>query len=111
MFAVPEFTSQSVAAMARPRSPIARYWAKLSSHSTGHRKSRILPNQKFFLTKYSREEAHSFRLIKQFGVRCTLSCWTSLLYFTGSNAGRDFRFVTLNISLFYRLLTVIKPTN
>ena len=69
---LPEFTSQSVTATARPRSPIAWYWDKISSHSTGHRKSRILRNQKNCLLKYSRKEAHSFRLINKFGVRCTL---------------------------------------
>ena len=56
----PEFMSQSVIATARPRSPITRYWDKILSHSTGHRKSRILTNQKICLPKYTRKEAQSF---------------------------------------------------
>lgn len=63
-----EFTSQSGRATARPRSPIARYWNKTSSHSTGHRKSRILPNQKICLPKFSTKEAYLYRLIKKMGL-------------------------------------------
>ena len=55
LFAVPKFTSQSMTAQARPRFPIARYWIKLSSHSRGHKKSRISPNQKTIVVKYSRK--------------------------------------------------------
>ena len=73
LFAVPKFTSQSVTAQARPRFPIARYWIKISSHSRGHKKSRISPNQKTIGLKYSRKYAHSFKGIKIFGVRCTLT--------------------------------------
>ena len=68
MFAIAEIMS----ATARPRSPIAQSWVKISSHSAGHRKSRILPNQKICLPNYSRKEAHSFRLIKKLGLgACT----------------------------------------
>ena len=84
-----------------------------------------------FLPKYSREEAHSFRLINKFGVRCTLTnirltnfermlgkCWINVerSVQTASNSIQHFRekgnvdsMLNESLNIIIIIIIIIKP--
>ena len=79
---------------------IARSWDKTSSHSTGHRKSRILPNHKNLFTKILQRRSTFSKADKKFNVWCTLSTYNTNNYCIIVCA-MNFRFHTQPALLFF----------